>query len=104
MPSSWKRISPQLPPVGQIQAVLAKKHITVFARSPSAPGAGRPDVKAGFTACAHATLGEPDRVERNVKLKSCMDAKGLRTGVIRRKSRARIGSPLYGHVYVTGGA
>ena len=104
MPAPWKRISPLLPPVGQIQAVVAKRHITVFSRSPSAPGAGRPEVKAGFTACAHATLGEPSRIERNIKLKHCMEGKGLKTGVIHKKSRAKPGSPLYGHVYVTGGA
>jgi len=104
MPAPWKRISPLLPPVGQIQAVLAKRHITVFTRSPSAPGAGRPEVKAGFTACAHATIGEPSRIERNIKVKSCMEAKGLKTGIIRKKSRAKPGSPLFGHVYVTGGA
>jgi len=90
------------PPPGQIQAVQAKKHVTVFARSSSAPGAGRPEVKAGFTECAHQTLGLMNRSERNVKLKSCMEAKGLRTGVFHRKSRARIGSPLFGKVYTYG--
>lgn len=101
MPAKWKRVVPVAGQIGQIQAVQAKKHLTVFSRSPSAPGAGRPDVKAGFTACAHQTLGIIDRIDRNVKMKSCMEAKGLRTGIIRRKSRARPGSPLYGRVYET---
>jgi hypothetical protein len=90
------------PPPGQIQAVQAKKHVTVFSRSPSAPGAGRPEVKAAFTACALETLGIEKRGERNVKLASCMKAKGLRTGVFHKKSRARIGSPLFGKVYTYG--
>ena len=85
--------------VGQIQAVQAKKHLTVFLHSTSAPGAGRPEVKAGFTACAKQTLGIEGRQDRNVIMKKCMEGKGLRTGVIRRKSRARPGSPLYGKVY-----
>lgn len=103
MPAPWNRVSPVMPPVGQIQAVAAKKHVTVFRRSPSAPGAGRLEVKAGFTACALETLGEPSRAERNVTLKSCMERKGLKTGIYRRKSRARAGSPLFGKVYETRG-
>ena len=102
MPAPWKRISPLLPPVGQIQAVLAKRHITVFSRSPSAPGAGRPEVKAAFTACAAETLGIEKRPERNVKMASCMKGRGLRTGVFHKKSRARLGSPLFGKVYTYG--
>ena len=104
MPAPWRRLSVMPPPPGQIQAVQAKKHVTVFARSPSAPGAGRPEVKAGFTACAHTTIGEPSRIERNIKLKTCMEGKGLRTGIFHRRSRARAGSPLFGHIYTTGAA
>ncbi len=102
MPAPWKRLAAMPPPPGQIQAVQAKKHVTVFMRSPSAPGAGRPEVKAGFTACAHETLGIESRSDRNARLASCMTAKGLRTGVFHKKSRARIGSPLYGKVYTYG--
>lgn len=102
MPAPWKRLSMPPTTVGQIQAVQAKKHVTVFTRSPSAPGAGRPEVKAAFTECAHDTIGEPDRNKRIARVRTCMEAKGLKTGVIRRKSRAKPGSPLYGHVYVTG--
>lgn len=102
MPAPWKRVSPVLPPVGQIQAVSAKKHLTVFSRKPSAPGAGRPEVKAAFTRCAHETIGMESRQDRNATLKTCMEGKGLRTGIYRRKSRAKPGSPLFGHVYESG--
>ena len=102
MPAPWKRISPALPQAGQIQAVLAKKHVTVFQRSPSAPGAGSPAVKAAFSRCAAGTLGIADRSERNVKMKSCIEGAGVKTGVYHRKSRARAGSPLFGKVYTYG--
>ena len=98
MSAPWKRISPSMPPVGQIQAVQAKKHVTIFSRSPSAPGAGRPEVKAGFTACAKATGGIPGRLDRNISLKNCMVTKGLKTGIYRRKSRSKY-APLAGTVY-----
>jgi len=91
-----------MPPVGQIQAVAAKKHVTVFSRSPSAPGAGTPKIKAAFTACAAATLGIEKRTDRNVKMKDCMEGKGLKTGVYHKKSRAKVGSPLHGKVYTYG--
>jgi len=102
MPAPWKRVSPVMPPAGQIQAVQAKKHVTIFSRSLSAPGAGSPAVKAAFTACAAATLGIEKRSDRNVKMKDCMEAKGLKRGVYHKKSRAKIGSPLYGKVYTYG--
>lgn len=103
MPAPWKRVSPVMPPTGQIQAVLAKKHVTVFSRKPSAPGAGRPEVKAAFSSCAHETLGIASRLERIAKVASCMLGRGLRTGIYRRKSRAKPGSPLHGKVYETRG-
>jgi hypothetical protein len=59
-------------------------------------------VKAAFSLCAAETLGIEKRADRNVKLKSCMEAKGLRTGVFHKKSRARVGSPLFGKVYTYG--
>jgi hypothetical protein len=59
-------------------------------------------VKAAFTSCAAETLGIEKRGERNVKLASCMKARGLRTGVFHKKSRARIGSPLFGKIYTYG--
>lgn len=98
MPAPWKRISPSMPPVGQIQAVQAKKHVTIFSRSPSAPGAGRPEVKAAFSACAKETGGIADRLARNVKMKACVAGRGLKTGVYRKKSRSKY-APLAGTVY-----
>jgi hypothetical protein len=103
MPAPWKRLVMVPTTVGQIQAVQAKKHVTVFQRKPSAPGAGRPEVKAAFTECANRTLGTPNRNDRIAMVKDCMLSKGLKTGVIHRKSRAKPGSPLYGTVYTLGG-
>jgi len=102
MPAPWKRVSPVMPAVGQIQAVQAKKHVTVFSRSPSAPGAGTPKIKSAFTACAATTIGIEKRSDRNVKMKDCMEGKGLKTGVFHKKSRAKVGSPLFGKVYTYG--
>lgn len=103
MPAKWRRVIPLGGAVGQIQAVQAKKHLTVFGRSPRAPGAGSPGVKAGFTACAKQTLGEPDSNKRIASVQTCMKGKGLKTGVYHKKSRARIGSQLHGTIYTTGG-
>lgn len=74
MAAKWKRVMPQVT-VGQIQAVQAKKHLTVFTRSPSAPGAGSPEQKMKFTRCAHATKGVKDRIERNLSLSNCLGGK-----------------------------
>ena len=89
-----------IPSKGMIMAVAAGKHITVFERKKTAPGAGREDVKAAFAKAAKATLGEPNRLKRNEAVKKAMEASGVKTGVIRKKSKARLGSPLYGKVYV----
>jgi hypothetical protein len=73
MPAKWKRVNPGMaPPTGQIQAVAAKKHLTVFMRSPSAPGAGSPEQKMKFSRCAHETKGISSRIERNAKMRSCL--------------------------------
>jgi|GEM_PF-1335381 len=98
-------ISPELvPSPGMIMAVKGgKAHITVFRRKRTAPGAGRAEVKEAFTACAHETAGEPSRLKRNEKLAACMKAKNLKTGIIRKKSKAKVGSVLYGKVYVLKG-
>jgi hypothetical protein len=73
MAAKWKRVNPGMAPaVGQIQAVAAGKHLTVFLRSPSAPGAGSPEQKMKFTRCAHSTKGITDRVERNMKMSNCL--------------------------------
>lgn len=102
MPAPWKRLTQPPMAIGQIQAVQAKKHVTVFVRKPSAPGAGSPAVKAAFTECAKATLGEPNRNKRIASVQTCMKGKGLRTGKYTRKSRAKVGSPLHGRVYING--
>ncbi len=74
MPSKWKRVMPQVT-VGQIQAVQAKKHLTVFTRSPSAPGAGSPEQKMKFSRCAASTKGLKSRIERNVAMSNCLGGK-----------------------------
>ncbi len=71
MAAKWKRVMPQVT-VGQIQAVQAGKHLTVFVRSPSAPGAGSPAQKLKFSKCAANTKGIKSRVERNMSLSSCL--------------------------------
>jgi len=83
-------------------ATAAKKHLTIFVRSRRAPGAGRAEVKSAFTTAAHKTLGIASRVERNVIVKRAVEGAGLKTGVFKKKSRARPGSPLYGKVYTMG--
>ncbi|MHA1667579.1 MAG: hypothetical protein ACTSUR_02880 [Candidatus Heimdallarchaeaceae archaeon] len=93
----------ELPKVGLIMAVRGgKAHVTVFTRKREAPGAGRPEVKEAFSGCAHATIGEPNRLKRNASIRECMKAKGLKTGIYHRKSRAKPGSPLFGKVYTYG--
>ena len=73
MPAKWSRVNPGMaPPVGQIQAVAAKKHLTVFMRSPSAPGAGSPAQKLKFSKCAVQTKGVSSRIERNTIMRSCL--------------------------------
>ena len=79
MAAKWKRVMPQVT-VGQIQAVQAKKHLTVFTRSPSAPGAGNPQQKMKFTRCANSTKGISSRIERNVAVSNCL---GGRRGPVR---------------------
>jgi len=106
MPATWARVSPAVlaaatptPGGTMIMATIAKKHLTLFVRSRRAPGAGAPQVKAAFTAAAHKTLGIEQRSERNVIVAGAVRGQG--TGVYRRKSRAKPGSRLYGHVYET---
>lgn len=89
MASKWKRIFPNIAQDGQIQAVQAKKHVTVFHRSPSAPGAGNPEVKLAFKACAVQTQREPDRLKRNVTMKACMEAKHLAPGNTPKQSKSK---------------
>lgn len=104
MPAKWARVNPAilmatlpLPGGTMIMATAAKKHLTIFNRSRRAPGAGHPDVKSAFKTAAGKTLGEADRTKRNASIASAVSGKG--PGKIRRKSRARAGSPLFGKVY-----
>jgi len=54
-------------------------------------------VKAAFAAAAKKTLGIADRSERNAIVAAAV--RGTGDGVYRRKSRAKIGSKLFGKVY-----
>jgi hypothetical protein len=79
-----------------LMAVAAKRHLTIFYRKREAPGAGRPEVKAAFTAAAAKTRGEPLRSKRNEVIRREVTGKG--TGVYHRKSRSKY-APLAGTVY-----
>jgi len=89
MPAKWKRVFPNIAQDGQIQAVQAKKHVTVFHRSPSAPGAGNPAVKIAFKACAVQTRNVAGRIERNQIMKQCMESKNVHPGNAPKKSRGK---------------
>ena len=90
--------------IGLIMAKSAKKHLTVFRRSPGAPGAGRPEVKMAFAACAGeaaqscAAAGDPSRLCRTSKVATCMEGKGLSTGVCYRRSKSKF-APFAGRKY-----
>jgi len=104
LPAAWVRVTPAVlaavapvPGGHMIMATVAKKHLTVFARSRRAPGAGHPDVKAAFSTAARKTLGMALRTDRNAIV--AREVRGKGPGKIRRKSRARPGSPLFGKIY-----
>jgi len=104
MPAKWQRFNPIQLAIGgkgknatMLMAVAAKKHVTIFTRSRRAPGAGHPAVKAAFASAAKKTLGIASRAERNAIVSAAV--KGTGPGVYRKKSRAKVGSPLYGKVY-----
>ena len=104
MVAKWARLNPIQLAIGgkgknatMLMAVAAKMHVTIFSRSRRAPGAGSPQVKAAFATAAKKTLGEPDRTKRNAIVSS--GVRGSGPGVYRKRSRAKIGSPLYGKVY-----
>lgn len=97
--AKWKRLAlTQVPAPGMLMATQAKKHLTIFSRSRTAPGAGRADVKAAFTEAARASGGEPDRGKRNVAVQSAMLARNLATGVTYKRSKSKYG-PLAGKFY-----
>jgi len=81
-----------------LMATSAKKHLTIFARSRHASGAGRTEVKERFRAIAANTGGEPIRGKRNVKVKQDMLSAGLKTGVVYKRSRSKY-APLAGKFY-----
>jgi hypothetical protein len=98
MPAAWQRINPiqlQIPGKGKfavmVMAVAAKKHVTIFSRKRTAPGAGHPDVKAAFTTAAHKTLGVDSRAERNSVIKSGVAGKGPGKRLVRSRSKAHPG-------------
>ena len=104
MPAKWQRLNPIQLAIGgkgknatMLMAVAAKMHVTLFTRSRRAPGAGHPQVKAAFASAAKKTLGIASRMERNAIVSTAVTGTG--PGVIRKKSRAKPGSPLYGKVY-----
>jgi len=71
-----QKINPaDLPGMGLLMAVRAKKHVTVFRRSPNAPGAGSPAQKAKFAGCAKKTKGIKNRFERNAAISACLGGK-----------------------------
>jgi len=94
--AKWMRINPaqlMMPGTGKtsvmVMATAAKKHVTIFRRSRSAPGAGSPDIKARFTQAAHATVGNPDRASRNASISAAMGGRRGGRAVARSRSRAR---------------
>jgi hypothetical protein len=102
----------RIPQTGELMAVVGGgkrggKHLTIFFRKPTAPGAGKKEVKDAFTSCAHETLGISSRPERNDKIRTCVPKKleeaKYEKGIFRKKSRAKPGSPLHGKVYVIKG-
>jgi len=81
-----------------VMATAAKQHLTIFVRRRHCrKPPGSQQVKTAFASAARQTLGEPSRVKRNAIVSQ--GVKGSGPGVIRKKSRARVGSPLYGKVY-----
>jgi hypothetical protein len=89
--TTWRRKSGHM-----LMATAARKHLTIFYRKREAPGAGRPEVKAAFTAAASKTRGMAKRSERNEIIRREVTGKG--TGVYRRRSRSKY-APLAGTVY-----
>ncbi|MBS7248399.1 MAG: hypothetical protein KIH04_09005 [Candidatus Freyarchaeota archaeon] len=109
MPAAWVRVSPIIlsglskttwrrKSGHMLMAVAAKKHLTVFYRKREAPGAGRPEVKAAFTAAAAKTRGIARRSERNAIIREEMLRARVGTGVYQRRSRS-LYEPLAGTVY-----
>jgi hypothetical protein len=79
-----------------LMATAAKRHLTIFYRKREAQKAGRPEVKAAFTAAAAKTRGMAKRSERNEIIRREVTGKG--SGVYHRKSKSKY-PPLAGTVY-----
>lgn len=101
MPAAWTRLNPAqllMPGKGKlavmVMAVAAKKHVTIFSRSRSAPGAGDSAVKAAFTSAAHKTLGVESRAERNAVVAAGVRGKGPGVRRLRSRSKAHPGKIL----------
>lgn len=103
MPAKWLRIQPAAMAIAggkggtMIMATAAKKHLTLFARSRRAPGAGNATVKAAFAAAAHQTLGVLDRSQRNMTISNAMqNVRGANLKGRRSKSKdpSKRGQPL----------
>jgi hypothetical protein len=89
--TTWRRKSGHM-----LMATAAKRHLTIFYRKREAPGAGKPEIKAAFTAAATKTRGIARRSERNEIIRKEVTGKG--SGIYRRKSRSKY-APLAGTVY-----
>jgi hypothetical protein len=101
MPAAWTRINPAqllMPGKGKmavmVMAVAAKKHVTIFSRSRSAPGAGAPETKAAFTSAAHKTLGVTSRAERNAIIKNGVTGHGPGVRKVRSRGKTSFGKVL----------
>jgi len=103
--ATWARVNPgllsaltPLPGGTMVMATAAKQHLTIFVRRRHCrKPPGSPQVKAAFATAASKTLSEPSRAKRNAIVSA--GVRGSGPGVIRKRSRARVGSALYGKVY-----
>ena len=98
MPGQWSRVALAGLPPGEVlqpggmmlMATTAKKHLTIFARSRRAPGAGSPEIKAEFTAAARQTRGIFSRQERNAEVARSLAGLKGRSGPHYRRSRSKV--------------
>jgi len=120
MPAKWGRVALAGLPPGEVlqpgglmlMATTAKKHLTIFARSRRATGAGSPEIKAAFTTAARQTAGIFSRHERNAQVAAALAGFRGRAGPHYRRSRSRlhmgqryqVGSTGYGGGMVTRGS
>jgi hypothetical protein len=77
--AKWMRINPaqlMMPGTGKmsvmVMATAAKKHVTIFRRSRSAPGAGGPELTGAFRRAAKGTKNHRDRADRNQMIATAM--------------------------------